>query len=85
MKGSFILRSCPQILSRMFFNMMYHMSRSIECRGPVLYLQGNESDSNLLIQDSIRILEEGGMGESEICIRRLRFLVQMVKDIMKTL
>ncbi|KAK1314746.1 hypothetical protein QJS10_CPA06g02089 [Acorus calamus] len=51
----------------------------------VLYLQGNESDSNLLIQDSIRILEEGGMGESEICIRRLRYLVQMVKDIMKTL
>ncbi|KAK1287565.1 hypothetical protein QJS10_CPB19g01485 [Acorus calamus] len=50
---------------------MYHL-------GKVLYLQGNESDSNLLIQDSIRILEEGGMGESEICIRRLRYLAQIM-------
>lgn len=49
---------------------MYHL-------GTVLYLQGNEKDSVVLIQDSIRILEEGGQGESIMCIKRLRYLAQI--------
>ncbi|XP_059640770.1 uncharacterized protein LOC132282943 [Cornus florida] len=49
---------------------MYHL-------GTVLYLQGKEMDSEDLIKDSIRILEEGGQGESILCIRRLRYLAQM--------
>ncbi|CAK9164067.1 unnamed protein product [Ilex paraguariensis] len=43
----------------------------------VLYLQGKEKDSEALIQDSIWILEQGGLGESMICIRRLRYLAQI--------
>ncbi|KAL0549107.1 hypothetical protein IC582_013587 [Cucumis melo] len=49
---------------------MYHL-------GTVLYLLGEEKDSEALIQDSIRILEEGGLGESILCIRRLRYLAKM--------
>ncbi|KAJ4972855.1 hypothetical protein NE237_006029 [Protea cynaroides] len=48
---------------------MYHL-------GMVLYLQGNEKDAEALIRDSIRILEEAGLGESVICLRRLRHLAQ---------
>ncbi|OMO99270.1 Tetratricopeptide-like helical [Corchorus olitorius] len=48
---------------------MYHL-------GMVLYLQGKLKDSEALMQDSVRILEEGGQGESMACIRRLRYLVQ---------
>ncbi|KAA8547690.1 hypothetical protein F0562_004119 [Nyssa sinensis] len=49
---------------------MYHL-------GTVLFLQGKEKDSAALIQDSIRILEEGGQGESITCIRRLQYLAQI--------
>lgn len=44
--------------------------------GTVLYLQGKE-DSEDLILDSIRILEDGGQGESILCIRRLQYLAQI--------
>lgn len=50
---------------------MYHL-------GTVLYLQGKEKDSEVLIRDSIRILEEAGLGESTTCIRRLRYLAQIL-------
>ncbi|KAJ1398161.1 Tetratricopeptide-like helical domain superfamily [Sesbania bispinosa] len=43
----------------------------------VLYLQGKERDSEILIKDCIRMLEEGGEGESFVCIRRLRYLSQI--------
>ncbi|KAH7557027.1 hypothetical protein JRO89_XS11G0031400 [Xanthoceras sorbifolium] len=43
----------------------------------VLYLLGNVQDSEALFYDSIRILEEGGQGESMTCIRRLRYLSQI--------
>ncbi|KAG6606987.1 Nephrocystin-3, partial [Cucurbita argyrosperma subsp. sororia] len=49
---------------------MYHL-------GTVLYLLGEEKDSEALIQDSIRILEEGGLGESFLCVRRLRYLAKI--------
>lgn len=49
---------------------MYHL-------GTVLNLQGNVNDAQALILDSVRILEEGGLGESNICIRRLGYLAQM--------
>ncbi|KAM7515873.1 hypothetical protein LguiA_005456 [Lonicera macranthoides] len=49
---------------------MYHL-------GTLLHLQGKERDSEALIQDSIRILEEGGQGESTTYIRRLRYLAQL--------
>ncbi|KAI9100320.1 hypothetical protein K1719_024538 [Acacia pycnantha] len=49
---------------------MYHL-------GVVLYLQGKEGEAEAFIQDSIRMLEEGGEGESIICIRRLRYLSQI--------
>ncbi|GAV60475.1 TPR_10 domain-containing protein/TPR_12 domain-containing protein [Cephalotus follicularis] len=49
---------------------MYHL-------GVVLYLQGKEEDAEALIQDSIRILEDSGQGESMICIKRLRYLVKI--------
>ncbi|KAH7533243.1 hypothetical protein FEM48_Zijuj04G0109600 [Ziziphus jujuba var. spinosa] len=50
---------------------MYHL-------GTVLYLQGKEKDAEALIQDSIRILEESGHEESIMCIRRLRYLAQVI-------
>nr|GEU42714.1 hypothetical protein [Tanacetum cinerariifolium] len=49
---------------------MYHL-------GKVLYLQGNGKDAESLIKDSIRILEDGEQGESFLCMRRLRYLVQI--------
>ncbi|XP_062150815.1 uncharacterized protein LOC133859430 isoform X2 [Alnus glutinosa] len=49
---------------------MYHL-------GMVLYMQGKAKDAEALIQDSIRILEEGGLGESSICVKRLRYLIQI--------
>ncbi|XP_021754950.1 nephrocystin-3 [Chenopodium quinoa] len=45
--------------------------------GTVLYLQGNAKDAEALIKDSIRILEEGGQGESFSCIRKLRYLAKI--------
>lgn len=50
---------------------MYHL-------GTVLYLQGKGKDSEVLIRDSIRILEEGGLGESMTCLRRLKYLAQIL-------
>ncbi|MFS7969634.1 putative Heat shock protein Hsp90 family [Helianthus anomalus] len=49
---------------------MYHL-------GKVLHLQGKGKDAEALIKDSIRILEEGGQGESFLCMRRLQYLVQI--------
>ncbi|KAI4299614.1 hypothetical protein L6164_033055 [Bauhinia variegata] len=49
---------------------MYHL-------GVVLYLQGQEMDGMALIQDSIKMLEELGEGESFECVRRLRYLSQI--------
>ncbi|KAJ0534644.1 putative tetratricopeptide-like helical domain superfamily [Helianthus annuus] len=49
---------------------MYHL-------GKVLHLQGKGKDAEALIKDSIRILEEGGQGESFLCMRRLHYLVQI--------
>ncbi|KAK1384590.1 Kinesin light chain 3 [Heracleum sosnowskyi] len=49
---------------------MYHL-------GTVFHLLGKGKDSEALIQDSIRILEDNGQGESVICIRRLRYLAQI--------
>nr|XP_011469584.1 PREDICTED: kinesin light chain 1 isoform X2 [Fragaria vesca subsp. vesca] len=49
---------------------MYHL-------GTVLHLQGNEKDSEALVQDSIRILENGGQGESIMCLKRMRYLAQI--------
>ncbi|XP_021830935.1 kinesin light chain 3 isoform X3 [Prunus avium] len=49
---------------------MYHL-------GMVLHLQGKGKDSEALIQDSIRILEDGGQGESIMCVKRMRYLAQI--------
>ncbi|CAB4304269.1 unnamed protein product [Prunus armeniaca] len=49
---------------------MYHL-------GTVLHLQGKGKDSEALIQDSIRILEDGGQGESIMCVKRMRNLAQI--------
>ncbi|KAI3889640.1 hypothetical protein MKX03_007662 [Papaver bracteatum] len=53
-----------------YANTMYHL-------GTVKYLQGKENDSVALIQDSIKILEESGLGQSVACLRRLRYLAQV--------
>ncbi|KAK9664125.1 hypothetical protein RND81_14G020700 [Saponaria officinalis] len=45
--------------------------------GTVLYLQGSLNDAEVLIKDSIRILEEGGQGESYSCTRKLRYLAKI--------
>ncbi|KAM7515872.1 hypothetical protein LguiA_005455 [Lonicera macranthoides] len=45
--------------------------------GTVLYIQGEEGESEDLIKDSIRILQESGQGESTICATRLQHLSQI--------
>lgn len=45
--------------------------------GMVLYLQGKEKDAEIIIKDSISMLEKSGEGESVVCIRRLRSLSQI--------
>ncbi|XP_039114625.1 uncharacterized protein LOC120249973 isoform X2 [Dioscorea cayenensis subsp. rotundata] len=54
-----------------YANTMYHL-------GTVLHLQGKEKDSVALVQESIRILEEIGQGETTTCVRRMRYLSQML-------
>ncbi|XP_020690619.1 kinesin light chain 3 isoform X1 [Dendrobium catenatum] len=54
-----------------YANTMYHL-------GMVLYLQGKEKDSEALLRESIRILEENGLGETITCARRMRYLTQML-------
>uniref|UniRef100_A0A2P2L011 Uncharacterized protein n=1 Tax=Rhizophora mucronata TaxID=61149 RepID=A0A2P2L011_RHIMU len=49
---------------------MYHL-------GTVLYLLGKEKDAEVLIWESIRILEENGLEESVTSLRRLRYLAQI--------
>ncbi|XP_050228150.1 uncharacterized protein LOC126677527 isoform X3 [Mercurialis annua] len=70
-------RQCYEIKRRVlghghtdYADTMFHL-------GTVLYLQGKEKDAEDLIQDSIQILEGAGQGESNLCIRRLRYLSQM--------
>lgn len=43
----------------------------------MLSLQGKYKDSEALIRDSIRILEDGGQGESMICTKRMQQLAQI--------
>ncbi|XP_065047726.1 uncharacterized protein LOC135678627 isoform X2 [Musa acuminata AAA Group] len=50
---------------------MYHLGR-------VLHLQGKKKEAEDLIRESIRILEEAGLGESATCIRRMRYLTQIL-------
>nr|CAB3487787.1 unnamed protein product [Digitaria exilis] len=40
----------------------------------VLSLQGKRNDAESLTKESIRILEEAGLGESPTCIQRMRYL-----------
>lgn len=54
-----------------YANTMYQL-------GMVLYLQGKEKDSEALLRESIRILEENGLGETVTCVRRMRSLTQML-------
>lgn len=49
---------------------MYHL-------GTVLHMLGKNTDAEALILDSLKILEEGGQGESMAYIRRLRYLSQI--------
>ncbi|XP_078428896.1 tetratricopeptide repeat (TPR)-like superfamily protein isoform X2 [Wolffia australiana] len=70
-------RRCYEIKERVlgfehteYADTMYHL-------GTVLYLQGKEKDGEVLVQDSIRILEDGGLGQSGAYVRRMRHLSQM--------
>ncbi|ONI17542.1 hypothetical protein PRUPE_3G166300 [Prunus persica] len=70
-------RVCYEIKARVlglnhtdYADTMYHL-------GTVLQLQGKGKDSEALIQDSIRILEDGGQGESIMCVKRMRYLAQI--------
>ncbi|XP_073110388.1 uncharacterized protein [Elaeis guineensis] len=71
-------RTCYEIKGRVlghghtdYANTMYHL-------GTVLHLLGKEKDSMALIQESISILEENGLGESTTCVRRMRYLSQIL-------
>ncbi|XP_074288018.1 uncharacterized protein LOC141613170 isoform X2 [Silene latifolia] len=70
-------RSCYEIKGRVLGHGHSDYAETMFHLGTVLYLQGNESDSEVLIKDSIRILEEGGQGESYSCIRKLRYLAKI--------
>ncbi|GLJ39708.1 hypothetical protein SUGI_0811780 [Cryptomeria japonica] len=48
--------------------------------GQVLRLQGNLGDAEILTRDSIRILEQGGLGHSQIIIKRMGHLAQILLD-----
>lgn len=54
-----------------YANTLFHL-------GEVLRLQGNYKDAEELIRDSIRILEEGGVGHSQTTIRRMGRLVEIL-------
>ncbi|CAN6247935.1 unnamed protein product [Urochloa humidicola] len=47
----------------------------------VLSLQGKRRDAESLTEESIRILEEAGLGESPTCIQRMRYLsMELIKS-----
>ncbi|XP_062200702.1 uncharacterized protein LOC133903371 isoform X2 [Phragmites australis] len=47
----------------------------------VLNLQGKRKDAEFLTEESIRILEESGLGESPTCIQRMRYLsTELIKS-----
>ncbi|KAG0497590.1 hypothetical protein HPP92_002281, partial [Vanilla planifolia] len=54
-----------------FANTMYHLA-------VVLFLQGKEKDSEALLWESIKILEENGLGETITCIRRMQYLAKIL-------
>ncbi|XP_065047727.1 uncharacterized protein LOC135678627 isoform X3 [Musa acuminata AAA Group] len=71
-------RKCYEIKGRVlgyghtqYADTMYHLGR-------VLHLQGKKKEAEDLIRESIRILEEAGLGESATCIRRMRYLTQIL-------
>ncbi|OAE25556.1 hypothetical protein AXG93_2022s1070 [Marchantia polymorpha subsp. ruderalis] len=71
-------RKCYEIKERKlgqnhpeYANTLFHL-------GEVLRLQGNYKDAEELIRDSIRILEEGGVGHSQTTIRRMGRLVEIL-------
>ncbi|KAL2531251.1 Tetratricopeptide repeat (TPR)-like superfamily protein [Abeliophyllum distichum] len=70
-------RVCYEIKRRVLGEVHTDYADTIYHLGTVLYLQGKENESEDLILDSIRILEEAGQGESIICIRRLQYLAQI--------
>ncbi|XP_037423415.1 kinesin light chain 3-like isoform X1 [Triticum dicoccoides] len=57
-----------------YANTMYLLAK-------VLSQQGKGKDAEALIRESIRILEEAGLGESPACIQRMKFLsLELVKS-----
>ncbi|CAM6030627.1 unnamed protein product [Sphagnum balticum] len=54
-----------------YANTMFHLAS-------VLQLQGNISDAEHLIRDSLRILEEGGVGHSQTALRRMSRLAEIL-------
>ncbi|XP_059452564.1 uncharacterized protein LOC132183177 isoform X2 [Corylus avellana] len=70
-------RVCYEIQVRVLGHGHVDISDTMYYLGMVLYMQGKEKDAEVLIQDSIRILEEGGLGDSSICVKRLRYLAQI--------
>ncbi|XP_020531338.1 kinesin light chain 3 isoform X3 [Amborella trichopoda] len=57
-----------------------HYATTLFHLGEVFYLQGKLKDSEALIRDSIKILEEAGKGESVTCIKRMRRLAQILLE-----
>ncbi|WOL09356.1 hypothetical protein Cni_G18109 [Canna indica] len=50
---------------------MYHLGR-------VLHLQGKVDEVVDLIRESIRILEDAGLGESTTCLKRMKYFVEIL-------
>ncbi|KAH9317967.1 hypothetical protein KI387_019736, partial [Taxus chinensis] len=58
-----------------YANIMFHL-------GKVLWLQGNQNldDAEVIIRDSIKILEEGRLGQSQITIKHISHLAQILLE-----
>ncbi|PKA52216.1 hypothetical protein AXF42_Ash010112 [Apostasia shenzhenica] len=54
-----------------YANTMYHL-------GVVLYLLGKDKDAEALLRESVRILEENGLGETSTCLKRLCYLAKVL-------
>ncbi|CAO2820320.1 unnamed protein product [Amaranthus hypochondriacus] len=70
-------RVCYEIKGRILGHGHADYAETMFHLGTVLYLQGHVEEAEALVQDSIRILEEGGQGESFSCIRKLRYLAKI--------
>ncbi|CAN6242335.1 unnamed protein product [Urochloa humidicola] len=74
-------QTCYEIEGRVMGSGHPEYASTMYLLAKVLSLQGKRRDAESLTEESIRILEEAGLGESPTCIQRMRYLsMELIKS-----